>query len=56
VASWFLAPGLLPARVAAAAGAGVPVAEPLGADPVVAEVVLDRYRAAVQRGAESVAG
>jgi sirohydrochlorin ferrochelatase len=56
VASWFLAPGLLPARVAAAAGPGVPVAEPLGADPVVAEVVLDRYQAAVERGAERLAG
>lgn len=49
VASWFLAPGLLPERVRAAALAarpGVVVAEPLGADPAVADVVLDRYDAA----------
>lgn len=54
VASWFLAPGLLPDRVAAcaaAAGAAGPVdvvvAEPLGADTEVAQVVLDRYDAAL---------
>jgi sirohydrochlorin ferrochelatase len=50
VASWFLAPGLLPDRVAAGAreaGPDVVVAEPLGADPDVAHVVLDRYRAAL---------
>ncbi|GAA5174196.1 sirohydrochlorin chelatase [Pseudonocardia eucalypti] len=49
VASWFLAPGLLPARVAKDALATDPdalVASPLGADPAVAEVVLDRYQAA----------
>lgn len=45
VASWFLAPGLLPDRVtthAAAAGADL-VAAPLGADTDVAQVILDRY-------------
>jgi len=56
VASWFLAPGLLPTRVAAAASPDVPVSEPLGADPVVAQVVLDRYRQALTRGAERAAG
>ncbi|MDQ4094209.1 MAG: sirohydrochlorin chelatase [Actinomycetota bacterium] len=51
VASWFLAPGLLPDRVRAAALAahpGVVVAEPLGADPAVADVILDRYDAAAR--------
>lgn len=50
VSSWFLAPGLLPDRVAAAARAldpGAPIAAPLGADPHVAAVVLDRYTEAV---------
>lgn len=52
VASWFLAPGLLPDRVrtlAAQAAPGAPVAEPLGADPRVADVVVRRY-------ADTVAG
>ena len=51
VASWFLAPGLLPERVRAAALAAhsnVWVAEPLGADPAVADVILDRYDAAAR--------
>ncbi len=46
VASWFLAPGLLPDRVYAAARELDPsavIAEPLGADPDVAELVLQRY-------------
>lgn len=46
VASWFLAPGLLPDRVRDAAHAAAPgtsVAAPLGAEPVLAEVVLRRY-------------
>ncbi|GAA0629256.1 sirohydrochlorin chelatase [Kutzneria viridogrisea] len=50
VASWFLAPGLLPDRVAeqARAAAGdVVVAQPLGADIDVAELVLHRYQAAL---------
>jgi sirohydrochlorin ferrochelatase len=49
VASWFLAPGLLPDRIAALALAAAPdalVAAPLGADTEVAELVLDRYTAA----------
>ncbi|MEV0678163.1 sirohydrochlorin chelatase [Actinosynnema sp. NPDC050436] len=47
VASWFLAPGLLPDRVADLAGDAV-VAAPLGADPEVAEVVLHRFDAAAR--------
>ncbi|MGH3761388.1 CbiX/SirB N-terminal domain-containing protein, partial [Actinophytocola sp.] len=49
VASWFLAPGRLPDRVAAQARAADPsaiVADPLGPDPSLAELVLDRYAAA----------
>ncbi|MCT2586741.1 sirohydrochlorin chelatase [Actinophytocola gossypii] len=44
--SWFLAPGRLPDRVIAQARAADPnavIAEPLGADPALAELVLDRY-------------
>ncbi|MGH3436439.1 MAG: sirohydrochlorin chelatase [Sciscionella sp.] len=41
--SWFLAPGLLPDRVIAQAGAGTVIAAPLGAHPQVAATVLDRY-------------
>jgi sirohydrochlorin ferrochelatase len=51
VASWFLAPGLLPERVRAAAltaHPGIVVAKPLGADPAVADVILDRYDAAAR--------
>ncbi|WP_199434929.1 sirohydrochlorin chelatase [Qaidamihabitans albus] len=46
VASWFLAPGLLPDRVRALAehcAPGVRIAEPLGAESRVAELVLRRY-------------
>ncbi|MEY7971231.1 sirohydrochlorin chelatase [Saccharomonospora xinjiangensis] len=46
LASWFLAPGLLPervARLARNAEPGVLVAAPLGADVRVADVVLRRY-------------
>lgn len=49
VGSWFLAPGLLPDRVAAQARAVDPdivLADPIGADPEVAELVLHRYDAA----------
>lgn len=49
VASWFLAPGRLPDRVTALARSADPaaiVADPLGADPSLAELVLDRYDAA----------
>jgi sirohydrochlorin ferrochelatase len=52
VASWFLAPGLLPTRVAEEARAVDPdvrIAAPLGPDPAVAQVVLARYRAAASR-------
>jgi sirohydrochlorin ferrochelatase len=48
VGSWFLAPGLLPDRVARLALATDPdtlIAAPLGADPRVADVVLSRYEA-----------
>jgi sirohydrochlorin ferrochelatase len=46
VGSWFLAPGLLPDRVARLAveeGTDALLAAPLGADPDVADVVLSRY-------------
>ncbi len=46
VASWFLAPGRLPDRIAAQAREADPaavVAEPLGPDPALADLVLDRY-------------
>ena len=49
VAAWFLAPGLLPDRIAALAreaDPGVYLAEPLGTDPRVAAAVLRRYEAA----------
>jgi sirohydrochlorin ferrochelatase len=58
IASWFLAPGLLPLRVAQAALATDPtarIAAPLGADASVAEVIVDRYLAA-ETGAERAAG
>jgi sirohydrochlorin ferrochelatase len=44
VAPWFLAPGLLTDRLAAT---GLPMAAPLGAHPLLAGVVLDRYDSAV---------
>ena len=48
VAPWFLAPGLLPDRVAKhAAAVGIPMAAPLGAHRLVAETVLDRFDEAV---------
>jgi sirohydrochlorin ferrochelatase len=43
VSSWFLAPGLLPDRVAGLAG-DTPVAAPLGPDPRVAGLIVRRYR------------
>ncbi|GAA0265119.1 sirohydrochlorin chelatase [Saccharothrix mutabilis subsp. mutabilis] len=46
VASWFLAPGFLPDRVARLAGTDL-VAPPLGADPEVAELIVHRYEAAL---------
>ncbi|MEV6897587.1 sirohydrochlorin chelatase [Amycolatopsis sp. NPDC051372] len=52
VASWFLAPGLLPDRIAVharEADRAVFVAEPLGTDPRVASAVLHRYADVVTR-------
>jgi sirohydrochlorin ferrochelatase len=46
VASWFLAPGRLPDRVIKSAGPDALVADPLGTDPELAELILDRYEAA----------
>jgi sirohydrochlorin ferrochelatase len=47
IAPWFLAPGRLPDRVRTFAdGAGIEMAAPLGADPLVAETVLDRFEQA----------
>ncbi|WP_394613037.1 sirohydrochlorin chelatase [Lentzea sp. JNUCC 0626] len=48
VASWFLAPGLLPDKVASLAPDAV-VARPLGDDVEVAQLVLDRYDSALAR-------
>jgi sirohydrochlorin ferrochelatase len=50
VASWFLAPGLLPdriARLAREADPGAFIAAPLADDPRVADVVIGRYATAV---------
>ncbi|MFB9686885.1 sirohydrochlorin chelatase [Amycolatopsis plumensis] len=50
VASWFLAPGLLPDRIAKLAREADPeafIAEPLADDPRVADVVVSRYASAV---------
>jgi len=54
VASWFLAPGLLPDKVASLAGDAL-IAQPLGADVEVAQLILDRYDEALahQRVARS---
>ena len=49
IAPWFLAPGLLPDRVRRFAdGAGIALAEPLGAHRLVAETVLDRFDEALR--------
>lgn len=48
VASWFLAPGLLPDKVASLAGDAV-VARPLGDDVEVAQLIVDRYDSALAR-------
>ncbi len=46
VAQWILAPGLLPDRIAREArAAGATVSAPLGADPGVADLVVDRFTA-----------
>jgi sirohydrochlorin ferrochelatase len=48
IAPWFLAPGLLPDRIAESAAAeGIPMAAPLGAHRLVVEAVLDRFDEAV---------
>jgi sirohydrochlorin ferrochelatase len=49
VASWFLAPGLLPSKVTRLVRRTDPhalLAEPLGADTTVAALIADRYDAA----------
>jgi sirohydrochlorin ferrochelatase len=48
VASWFIAPGRLPDKVAALAGPDAIVAEPLGPAPELAELVMARYLSAVE--------
>lgn len=45
VASWFVAPGRLPDQITKLAG-NAPVAAPLGADPALADLILDRYETA----------
>jgi sirohydrochlorin ferrochelatase len=56
IAPWFLAPGRLPDRVRAFAdSAGIEMAEPLGADRLVAETVLDRFDRARKSRVVSVA-
>ncbi|SHY19094.1 cobalamin biosynthesis protein CbiX [Mycobacteroides abscessus subsp. abscessus] len=48
MAPWFLSPGLLLDRVRAeAAELNMPVAAPLGADRLVADVVVQRYASAI---------
>lgn len=47
VATWFLAPGRLPDKVARLAGPDTIVADPLGPAPELASLVVDRYLAAV---------
>jgi sirohydrochlorin ferrochelatase len=47
VASWFIAPGRLPDKVAALAGPDAIVAEPLGPAPELASLVVERYLSAV---------
>ena len=51
IAPWFLAPGRVPDRVRRFADdAGIAMAAPLGAHPLVAATVLDRFdRAAAPR-------
>ncbi|OZM74279.1 sirohydrochlorin chelatase [Amycolatopsis antarctica] len=56
VASWFLAPGLLPDRIALLARTAEPdvlIAGPLAAEPRVAEVVLRRYGSAMMAPART---
>lgn len=52
IAPWFLAHGRITDRVAEYADAqGIPMTQPLGADPLVAATVLDRFDAALQQRA-----
>jgi sirohydrochlorin ferrochelatase len=52
LAPWFLAPGLITDRVSTYAAAnGIPMAGPLGAHPLVAETLLDRYEQALAENA-----
>lgn len=52
IAPWFLAHGRITDRVAEYAVAhGIPMTQPLGADPLVAATVLDRFDAAIRRRA-----
>ncbi|MDT7712481.1 MAG: hypothetical protein QOG46_1170 [Pseudonocardiales bacterium] len=48
VASWFLAPGLLPDKVHRQARNTALLAAPIGADRAVAEIIADRYQAAAR--------
>lgn len=52
VASWFIAPGRLPDKVAALAGPSAVVAEPLGPAPELASLVISRYLAAAERSVQ----
>ena len=48
LAPWFIAPGRITDRVAAIAAAeGIAMAEPLGAHPLLAETLLDRFDQAI---------
>ena len=52
MAPWFLAPGLFTDNLAAyARDNGIPMAAPLGAHPLIAETVLDRYDQALAENA-----
>jgi sirohydrochlorin ferrochelatase len=56
IAPWLLAPGRLPDRVRRFAdGAGIAMAAPLGAHPLVAATVLDRFGQALKGQAERIA-
>jgi sirohydrochlorin ferrochelatase len=47
MASWFIAPGRLPDKAAALVGPSAVVAEPLGAAPELASLVVERYLEAI---------
>lgn len=56
IAAWFLAPGQLPDRVQRFANqTGIAMTAPLGAHPLVAETVLDRFEQAVKAQTQDVA-